>query len=203
MHHTVCMHSPPRACTAACFNQGRSADQGLRTRLLTSVVLVPRQDGVWERGVLQSGAPWQYCCSATVQRRVAVLTRRQRNWALLTPGPIGPCGPGFGYATGDGDRLSSLQGYIAWPLFLAKECHVRGTLATGLMFLKNFLTCEAERCDTWRLGELWHPANTKTETVKISSNANAAFSWNFAPVKISCYAVYKIGWVNIVVYVSV
>jgi len=31
------------------------------------------------------------------------------------------------------------KGYIAGLLFLAKECHVRGTLATRLMFLKNLL----------------------------------------------------------------
>jgi len=73
MHLTICMHSPP---------QTKAWE-----RDWTSVVLVPRQDSVWERGVLQSGAHWQYCRSATVQRRVVVQTHRRRTLALLTPGP--------------------------------------------------------------------------------------------------------------------
>ena len=80
---------PPSSGSA--YGLGLTAtDQGLRTRLPLGdepLVPVPRQDSVWERGVLQSGAHWQYCRCATIHRRVAVQTRRRRTLALLTPGP--------------------------------------------------------------------------------------------------------------------
>ena len=74
------------------------------------------------------------------------------------------------FCWGDGERLPS------WATVLSKEMLARGKLTTGLIFSWHE--------GTWQCREAWH---VKMKTIK----RNTAFSWNVAPVEISCYIVHS------------
>ena len=77
---------------------------------------------------------------------------------------------------------------IAGPLFLAKKCLAWGKLATGSIF--HWREDSAGKCDAQRHDQLLRPACLcENKTVKISSKANTAFLWTFAPANISRYMV--------------